>query len=270
MIPVKSFPVYAQYNEDITLLALLHDVNDGFYVDIGANYPTIDSVTKLFYDRGWNGINVEPIRSLHSMLLKDRPRDINLQLGVGDTAGTLEFFENTDIPGHSSFIKNNAGDKNTDKVISYKVEVQTLQKIFNTNNVTTINFLKIDVEGFEESVIEGNDWKKYRPEVLCIEISHRTNNWQSKLVHSGYRMFISDGLNEYYIADESWHRTEGFSERIVALSYHALRQYQYDSWSVDAKQLRKLTRLNQIHFGLLQDALHNNKILEDQARSQQH
>jgi len=54
------FPSYAQYNEDIILLALLYDVEKGFYVDVGANYPVIDSVTKLFYQHGWRGINIEP------------------------------------------------------------------------------------------------------------------------------------------------------------------------------------------------------------------
>jgi hypothetical protein len=32
-----------------------------------------DSVTKLFYDLGWRGVNVEPIPVLHQMLLQDRP-----------------------------------------------------------------------------------------------------------------------------------------------------------------------------------------------------
>ncbi len=67
---------YAQYNEDIILKALLYDVKKGFYVDVGANDPDDDSVTKLFYQNGWNGINIEPIESLHKELIRSRPKHL--------------------------------------------------------------------------------------------------------------------------------------------------------------------------------------------------
>ena len=48
--------------EDLILFAMLRDIREGFYIDIGANDPLIDSVTKFFYDRGWHGINIEPAK----------------------------------------------------------------------------------------------------------------------------------------------------------------------------------------------------------------
>ena len=52
---------YAQDKEDLILWQILEDVDHGFYIDVGANSPDIYSVTKLFYENGWNGINIEPL-----------------------------------------------------------------------------------------------------------------------------------------------------------------------------------------------------------------
>ena len=75
---------YAQELEDVILYSVLGEtVKDGFYIDVGANDPWEISVTKLFYELGWSGINVEPLQHSYESLVKDRDRDINVQLGVG-------------------------------------------------------------------------------------------------------------------------------------------------------------------------------------------
>ena len=51
---------YAQNQEDVLLRREFPDCTNGFYIDVGANDPVWDSVTKHFYDRGWHGINIEP------------------------------------------------------------------------------------------------------------------------------------------------------------------------------------------------------------------
>ncbi len=62
------------------------------------------------------------------------------------------------------------------------------------------------------------------------------------MIDNSYKMFIHDGLNEYYVAEESWDRTVGFEERAVTISYHALRQHQFQSWSDDSRKLKKYVR----------------------------
>lgn len=266
MISKNVFPTYAQYNEDIILLALLHDIEKGFYVDVGANYPVVDSVTKLFYEKGWRGINIEPIPALFKQLQKERPADINLQVGVGEKAGELQFYENVHIPGHSSFSRSEAEHADSEDLKVYSVKIKTLEEIFKANSVKEIHFLKIDVEGFEEQVIRGNDWKHYRPMIVCIEANHRKTAWQDVLLESNYRLFITDGLNEYYIADEEWARTDNFAEKIVELSHQALKLHQYRSWKEDSRQLEKVTSLNQAHFDIVQDLRQQNERLRYENR----
>ncbi|MDT9694257.1 hypothetical protein Q5762_39180, partial [Streptomyces sp. P9(2023)] len=69
---------YAQNFEDVMLWRALGHIENGFYVDIGAQHPTIDSVSKAFYERGWSGINVEPVDEYITLLQAERGRDINL------------------------------------------------------------------------------------------------------------------------------------------------------------------------------------------------
>jgi FkbM family methyltransferase len=242
----KQFSIsYAQFNEDLILDALLFDVKKGFYVDVGANYPTIDSVTKRFYDKNWRGINIEPIKSLWQELNKERPRDTNLQCGVGDTITTAVFREYPNIPGHSTFDKSQKlhHDEAT-KFVDYKVDIRTLKDIFEDQKVPHIHFLKVDVEGFEYQVVAGNDWKAFRPEVICIEANHVSQDWRPTLNKHDYRLFIADALNEYYVADEVWkERTTGFEERIVKLEYEALKWHQAKDWEREKAELEHLRPL---------------------------
>src|SRR3954469_4307454 len=84
---------YAQNREDVMLHRLFAGCADGLYIDVGACHPTEHSVTKLFYDRGWHGINIEPSPSLADLLDRDRQRDVNLRVGLSSHEGTSTFYE---------------------------------------------------------------------------------------------------------------------------------------------------------------------------------
>jgi len=204
----KAIVSYAQNREDIILGGFFNNKKDGFYVDVGANHPTIHSVTKRFYDMGWTGINIEPNRHLFDLLKLERPRDRNLNTGISDKPGSLILRAYTKADGLSTFSKEmqndyvKSKDKITDEYKDYKVYVVTLKDIFEENKVKTINFMKIDVEGFEYEVIKSNDWNKYRPEVICIEANHILKDWTKLLQDFKYTRVFFDGLNDYYVANE--------------------------------------------------------------------
>ena len=84
---------YAQNFEDVMLARALESVERGFYIDIGAWHPDRHSVTRHFYELGWNGINVEPGRTYFSLLKRRRPRDLNLNLAVSSHLGPVRFHE---------------------------------------------------------------------------------------------------------------------------------------------------------------------------------
>ena len=92
-----TFTSYAQNCEDVLLWRVLKGVHRGVYVDVGASHPVVDSVTFAFYERGWRGINIEPVAADHALLQLYRPGDINLQLAAGDRTTTLASLPSTSI-----------------------------------------------------------------------------------------------------------------------------------------------------------------------------
>ena len=217
-----QFVTYAQNNEDAIIAAYFKDVPKGVYVDIGANHPVQDSVTKHFYDAGWRGINVEPIRALHGLLTEHRPEDTNVRAGISDIPGTLKLREyaNDGMSTFSSDIKRQHAKTADAKTATYQdveVPVITLKQLFEQHPLKHIHFMKIDVEGFEYEVIKGNDWKRYRPELICIEANHPVHDWRPLLAKEGYTKVWNDGLNDYYLAKESMHRRAYFSYPEVML-----------------------------------------------------
>ena len=198
---------YAQNFEDVLLQRSLSDIAQGFYVDIGAHHPEIDSVTKWFYDQGWSGINVEPVPHLHRLLQTGRPRDTNLAVAAGATAGraTLQVFPES--PGLSTLnpdIASHAGLPFQE----IEVEVRPLRDILADMGDRPIHFLKIDVEGAERDVLLGMDFQRFRPWVLVIETAPPDGkgpagpDWDDLVLPFGYRFAWFDGLNRFFIAEE--------------------------------------------------------------------
>jgi FkbM family methyltransferase len=196
---------YAQYGEDVVLNRIFGDRATGFYVDIGAGDPIVDSVTHHFYLKGWNGINIEPCASPYHRLAKVRPRDINLNVAVSDREGVLLFHELPLKRGLSTFNSELAANYRSQGDILVEKEVPTipLKQICEAHVRQTMEFMKIDVEGHECEVITGMDWKRWRPRVLIIEAGWHPERWEGMLLGAGYlRGSLPDNCNRFYVREE--------------------------------------------------------------------
>ena len=220
---------YAQNFEDVVLDRVFKNVRLGNYIDVGAYDPVEDSVTKTFYDRGWSGINVEPVKTLYQKLVHQRPRDQNMNVAVGRHAGQIEFHEwvgtglSSVIPSaHEQLLWQKGFQKETSIVL-----MTTLEEIAKTLGGKEVDFLKIDVEGAEREVLLGANWTTFRPRVIVIEairfqpesdILHPPQpswpEWEPILLQNHYTFALFDGLNRFY------HRAEE-PELHALLSYPA-------------------------------------------------
>lgn len=197
-----TFISYAQNFEDVMLWRALKHIKCGFYIDVGANDPSIASTTRSFYERNWSGINIEPLSTHFADLQHERPRDINLNCAAGSTGGEIEIWE-CDVPGWASVDKATI-EKHTamGKVGRYhRVPMETLAQICAQNAPTEIHFLKVDVEGFERQVLEGMDFQYFRPWIVVVEATRPNSTeethhqWEDLLLAANYIFVYADGLN---------------------------------------------------------------------------
>lgn len=204
-----KFISYAQNFEDVMLHRALGHIEAGFYVDVGAQHPINDSVTKAFYDRGWSGINIEPVDEWFDLLVSHRARDTNLKVLATSRSGSSEFFQvkGTGLSTTSAQYADayGAGEHVVDKIV---VAAVTLDVILDKFRPADIHFLKVDVEGEEANVLKGLDLIRYRPWVILVEAYRPKSTipdyeeWEQLITGCGYDFVYDDGLNRFYVARE--------------------------------------------------------------------
>ena len=165
---------YSQEGEDILLRRIFGDQIKGFYVDVGAHHPKRFSNTCYFYDRGWEGINIDALPGSMKVFQKFRPRDTNLEIAISEKEQNLTYFMFNE-PALNSFSKSISNErKNEQYYIEATITVPSfpLSKILDTYLPPgqIINFLSVDVEGFDLKVLSSNDWTKFRPKVVLAEV----------------------------------------------------------------------------------------------------
>ena len=203
---------YAQRFEDFHLWRALGDVQNGFYVDVGAGPPVYDNVSFAFYLAGWRGICVEPNPALAALGRAVRPHDYLYEGLCGAAAGEATLYLQHEFHGLSTTIAEHA--KAAEKEINRNAEVltlpmTTLAALCEKQAPATFEFLKVDVEGAEADVLRGADFSRFRPKIIVVEaikpltLAPAWDEWEPLLAHHGYSYVWDDELNRYYVAEEA-------------------------------------------------------------------
>jgi FkbM family methyltransferase len=198
---------YAQNFEDVMLWRALGHIEHGFYVDIGAQHPTVDSVSKAFYEKGWRGVHVEPTAGYAEMMRRERPGDLVVQGAVASRHGLLPFFEIPDS-GLSTASAEIAEHHRTEgwAINPTIVTSMTMDDLLGLVASGDIHWLKIDVEGYEQAVLAGWQSSERRPWIVVIESTYPNSqaethdNWEPLILAKGYAFVYRDGLNRYYLS----------------------------------------------------------------------
>lgn len=156
----------SQFNIDNIILNYFKNKNNGFFVEVGVCDPINQNNTFLLEKNGWKGVLIEPSTKHNSNYAVYRPNSIieNVAIVSKDYDKNYIFF-NDSFNENGGFTSTVSEDTDTNN----KVSCDTLENILLKNNVYSIDFLSIDVEGYEKQVMDGIDVKKFDIKTIVIE-----------------------------------------------------------------------------------------------------
>jgi len=203
---------YSQEGEDLILAALFDlqfSKTAGFYVDVGAHHPKLLSNTFLFYKNGWSGINIDAMPGSMLAFQRERPRDINIEAAVGEADKALTFYE-FDPPTLSGFCRDRVpmGYFGWKIVRERQLTTMTLAHLLEHHLPPgkPIDFLTVDVEGFDLQVLKSNDWARFRPAVVLVEDDEAIQSnrfWDSSIssymLQQGYSYCCKTLLTTFFV-----------------------------------------------------------------------
>jgi FkbM family methyltransferase len=164
---------YSQEGESLILDRYFSSQETGFYVDVGAHHPKRFSNTYALYKRGWRGISIDPTPGVQELFSEVRPADVFLPVAVSSVEQAQDFYMFNE-PALNTFSKSLAEEyrKAGYEVVEVRpIESKRLSTLLDACHVEQpIDFMSVDVEDHELQVLESNDWGKFRPRLLLVEI----------------------------------------------------------------------------------------------------
>jgi len=211
-INLYSFESYSLEGEDRLISRYFESKNSGFYIDIGSNHPLRFNNTFIFFKKGWKGVNVDADEESINLFRRYRKSDINICSAVGNSSKLTNYYRFND----SAL---NTFDENYHRhyqEIGYKLlgtsklKVRKLSEILSKLQIPKkIDFMSIDVEGKELDVLKSNNWEKYRPKLIIVEVfniidfkSANSNKITTYLKSKKYRLFAKTLSNLIYINEK--------------------------------------------------------------------
>lgn len=172
---------YSQEGEDILLSRIFLGQGYGHYVDLGAHHPFRFSNSYWAYRRGWSGIVIDGAPGTRSSFSRYRPRDIAVEECVGEVEGYATYYSyretalNTTQEDRRHHIDHVADAKATVTSVPAR-PLKSILDEYLPESWDSIDFMSIDIEGSEWLALSSNDWQKYRPRVLVLEMLSSTLN----------------------------------------------------------------------------------------------
>ncbi|MDR1881218.1 MAG: FkbM family methyltransferase [Prevotella sp.] len=208
---------YSQCGEDLIISYLfnLRGIACPTYIDMGAHDPYFLSNTALFYERGARGINIEANPLLIDNFNRERPNDINLNIGISNKIDAIDFFIMEDST-LSTFSRTEC-----DRMISLgkplkeirTIPTTTVSEIIETyHNGISPDLMSLDIEGLDYIILKDIDYRKTGPKVICVEAADyspigagkRRNDIIDLLADNGYYEYANTNLNAIMVKKDFW------------------------------------------------------------------
>lgn len=165
---------FGQFAEDAFIVNFFNQRRDGFYVDVGCHHPTRLSNTYLLHRVfGWRGVNIDANEQSIKQFNRARPDDINIVAAISDVEEEHSFFTfksaavNTLDPKMAEKQRSSFAFSEEKSVVARRLD-SILSEVLSEGE--QVDYLNVDCEGFDVRVLQSNDWTRWRPALVSVEL----------------------------------------------------------------------------------------------------
>jgi FkbM family methyltransferase len=196
-----------QYFQDVIAYLYLKEKKDGFYIDIGANDGITGSNTYALEQMGWKGVCIEPQPDIFKKLKYFRKCDCYNAALSSVSGENLEFLRvknSNALSGFSEWITDENKKKIDESGVFERINITT--KVFddimkNYPGIKTIDFISLDVEGYELPILNSINFSKYSFQFITVEENGHGNEINALLSKNGYKYLMRAGGDMMFVPD---------------------------------------------------------------------
>jgi len=171
------------------------------------NFCCYSNTLFLEADLGWTGLLIEPNKEAYAELRENKRKAQSLNACLSPTSSPIQVvFDAADVVGsikEKSRKQDNKGWVPASKRKQYKLQCYPLYDIIIAAGLTSIDFWSLDIEGFEEKVLDTIPWDKVDIKSILIEVEHSDrNSIISKLEDQGYRIHKEFGKQDVFMVKD--------------------------------------------------------------------
>ena len=200
----------SQDKEDLFIKKFFKNKREGTYLDIGCFNPLLWNNTYLLYKRGWHGINVDIQKINIDLFNVARPDDINICCALYDKKKILNLYN---LQGENNSAVMTIDKSHAEKmkflfsknIIKKKIQTLTFSEMIKNHKIiiNNIDFLNIDTEGSDFNILKSINIQKYKPKLICIEISQFTKQVDKKkilnyLKSNNYKFIYKTSVSSFF------------------------------------------------------------------------
>ncbi len=189
---------------------LLPDVQQGFFVDIGAHDGITFSNSYYFEKKGWSGFAIEPNPKIFANLVANRNCQlINAGIGSEETKQTFRaiedpvsmlscFIDNIDIR-HIQRIEEEVLHANC-KYTDIEVSCISFNKLLSNKNIKKIDYLSIDVEGLEFEILKSIDFQNLEIAAVSVENNYKDYRIPEIMERANFKLMAMIGDDNIFLS----------------------------------------------------------------------
>ena len=201
--------MYAEDSIDIFVYENFFKDEKYTMVEIGAGHPTYISMSKYFRELGWRCIGIDANAKFVKMHIDLGYEVYNVACADYEGVSSFKIYNTGHWDEENEGISFSALDLRYKPAVNYdfeevEIRVTTLNSLLDSIGVKTLEYISVDVEGWEIEVLKGLDVEKFNTKVIAIEDCNNSELYKSYMRSINFGLAYKSRHNYVYKNNRFW------------------------------------------------------------------